>query len=238
MSSRINRGFLNVSCKLRKKDTNVCIFWSVTRKCNGFTLLEVLLALSILALVITAVYSSFATVGKNIKQAEITRDSTDLARTLAAKIIVDIENAYVNSTMTSQTIFYGEKVVFGTGEDQPRFDTLSLTTFTNWRALDSKETDLWEVGYFFKEKADGTGYVMMRREKRVLSTTTPAGEGGVEYQITDRVKGLQMRYNKGGDTWYDAWTTKNTYPQIVEIALTLDSGMTYTTRVNVELGLL
>ena len=79
---------------------------------------------------------------------------------------------------------------------------------------------------------------MMRREKRELSTTVPAGEGGVEYQITDHVKGLQVRYNKGGDMWYDEWTTKNAYPQIVEIALTLDSGMTYTTRVNVELGLL
>jgi outer membrane biogenesis lipoprotein LolB len=69
----------------------------------------------------------------------------------------------------------------------------------------------------------------------VLSTDVPAGEGGVEYQITDQVKGLQLRYNNGGDTWYDEWTTKNAQPQIVEIALKLDSGMTYTTRVTVEL---
>jgi type II secretion system protein J len=238
MSSKVNRGFWNLNFTLKEKETSVCNFKPAIRKSNGFTLLEILLALSILALVVTAVYTSFATAGRNIERAEVTRDSTDLARTLSAKITVDIANAYVNSAMTGQTIFYGEKVVFGTGDDQQRYDSLSLTTLTNWRTPHSKETDLWEVGYFFKEKSDGTGYVMMRREKRELSTTVPAGEGGVEYQITDHVKGLHVRYNKGGDTWYDEWTTKNAYPQIVEIALTLDSGMTYTTRVNVELGLL
>jgi len=238
MSSRINREFWHVNFALKEKKTIVCKFRSAIRNSNGFTLLEVLLALSILALVVTAVYTSFATTGRNIERAEVTRDSTDIARTLSAKITVDIANAYVNSALTGQTIFYGKKVVFGSGDDQQRYDSLSLTTLTNWRTPNSKETDLWEVGYFFKEKSDGTGYVMMRREKRELSTTVPAGEGGVEYQITDHVKGMQVRYNKGGDTWYDEWTNKNAYPQIVEIALALDSGMTYTTRVNVELGLL
>jgi type II secretion system protein J len=235
MGSRVNGGFRNADFRFQEKETKVCNLQPPARTGNGFTLLEVLLALSILALVVTAVYASFSTTGRNIEKAEVTRDSTDLARTLVAKMSSDIANAYVNSAMAGKTIFYGGKKEFGTGNDKQRYDVLSLTTLTNWRKSDSQEMDLWEVGYFFTEKSDVSGYVMMRREKRVLSTDMPAGEGGVEYQITDRVKGLQLRYNNGGDTWYDEWTTKNAQPQIVEIALTLDSGMTYTTRVKVEL---
>ncbi len=204
---------------------------------NGFTLLEVLLALAILASVLATVYMVFSTTGRNVEQAEARRDSTDLARTLLTRISNDIANAYINPAMLNQTIFYGKKEESMTGSDKQRHDSLSLTTLTNWRRADSKETDLWEVGYFFKEKPDGKGFVLMRREKRELSKDVPAGEGGIEYQITDRVTSFQARYNRGGDTWNDEWSTKNTLPPIVEIALTLDSGMTYTARVKTEMNM-
>jgi len=214
-----------------------CCLRTAGRAENGFTLLEVLLALAILASVLATVYMVFSTTGRNVEQAEARRDSTDLARTLLTKISNDIANAYINSAMLNQTIFYGKKEESGAGNDKQRHDSLSLTTLTNWRRANSKETDLWEVGYFFKEKSDGKGFVLMRREKRELSKDIPAGEGGIEYQITDRVTSFQVRYNRGGDTWSDEWTTKNTLPSIVEIALTLDSGMTYTTRVKPEMNM-
>ncbi len=212
-----------------------CGLRSAARREHGFTLFEVLLALAILASVLATVYMVFSTTGQNIEQTEARRDSTDLARTLLTKISNDIANAYINPAMLNQTIFYGKKEESGTGSDKQRHDSLSLTTLTNWRRADSKETDLWEVGYFFKEKPDGKGFVLMRREKRELSKDIPAGEGGIEYQITDRITAFQVHYNRGADTWYDEWTTKNALPSIVEIALTLDSGMTYTARVNTEM---
>ncbi len=212
-----------------------CGLRSAARREHGFTLLEVLLALAILTSVLATVYMVFSTTGRNVEQAEARRDSTDLARTLLTKISNDIANAYINPAMLNQTIFYGKKEESMTGSDKQRHDSLSLTTLTNWRRANSKETDLWEVGYFFKEKSDGKGFVLMRREKRELSKDVPAGEGGIEYQITDRVTAFQVRYNSGGDTWSDEWPQKNALPSIVEIALTLDSGMTYTARVNAEM---
>jgi prepilin-type N-terminal cleavage/methylation domain-containing protein len=210
-------------------------------KLEGFTLLEVLLALSILALIVSAVYASFSTTGKNIEQAEIIRDGTDLARTLVSKLSDDIANTYFNANMNSatvMTIFYGKKGEVQIGKDMHRRDSLSLTTLTNFfgRRVDSKEMELWEVGYFFKEKPDGSGFILMRREKRELSKDIPAGEGGVEFQITDLVAGLQIKYNNGGDTWYDEWDsrTKRDIPKMVEFGLTLASGMTYSARVDVS----
>jgi general secretion pathway protein J len=218
---------------------------SHTPHSTGFTLIEVLLAMAILVVIMSVVYGSFSTAGRNVEQAEAARDETDLARTLLAKLTDDLTNAYFNPKMNmvnpntsanvNQTILYGKKAETGEGEDKMRHDSLSLTTLTNWRKPDSKETELLEVGYFFKEKPDGSGYSLYRREKRELSADAPPLEGGVEYEITDRVEGLQFRYYNG-TTWVDEWDTRTLpgLPKTVELALTFDSGKVYVTQADVS----
>ncbi len=199
---------------------------------RGFTLIEVLIATTIMAGIVTVIYTSFFTASRNVEQAEKMRDASDLVRTLVSKISIDIANAYVNTGMYPLTVFYGKKVQPDTGDSNVRFDELYLTTLTNWRRPGTKETDLWEVGYYFKQKPDGSGYVMMRREKRELSKDVPALEGGLEYAMTDRVKSLQFRYYNGS-TWSDDWSNKTVLPNVVEISLLLDDGSSYITKVDV-----
>jgi prepilin-type N-terminal cleavage/methylation domain-containing protein len=209
---------------------------------GGFTLLEVLLAMAILSVILTVIYASFSTAGRNIEQAETIRDETDIARTLIARLSIDIANAYIMSNVTAPSVptrFYGKKEemegVIGTGDRKLRHDSINLTTLTNWRKHDSKEMELWEVGYFFREKPDGKGYVLFRREKRELSKDVPVLEGGVEYEITDRVEGLQITYSANGSIWTDdGWDSQSRgLPKMVEIVLALDTGKVYTTRVDV-----
>lgn len=209
---------------------------------GGFTLLEVLLAMAILAVILTAIYASFSTAGNNIGRAEAIRDETDLARTLIARISVDIANAYPRQSgdfPAVPTIFYGKKEEVdggdGAGAEKIRHDSIYLTTLTNWHRRNSKEMELWEVGYFFKERPDGTGHALFRREKRELSKDVPVLEGGTEYEITDRVESLQLTYSNDGSTWTDnGWDSRSLLrlPKMVEIALTLDTGKMYMTRVD------
>ncbi len=206
---------------------------------KGFTLIEVLLAMAILAAVVTVVYASFSTAGRNIEQAEKVRDETDLARTLIARLSDDIANAYVkgSSNMINMVGFVGKKEETEIDGEKRRFDSLSLTTLTNFRRPDSKEMELWEVGYHFQEKADGKGRVLIRREKRELTKDSPFLEGGVEYELTDRVAQLQLRYaGVGGVTtsWKDEWDSRQSPPKRVEISLIFDNGKFYTTQVVVE----
>jgi type II secretion system protein J len=212
----------------------------INHRSKGFTLLEVLIAVAIMAGIITVIYSAFFTSSRNVEQAEAIRDSTDLARTLMQKLANDITNAYSKQGMNSPavvTIFNGKKEQADPTDEKSRLDSITLTTLTNSRRQNTNETELWEVGYFFREKPNGSGHVMMRREKRELNTASPAGEGGYEYTITDRVRSLQLRYNQaGGNTWLDEWnsTTRNSLPKFVEVALTLESGMTYSMYVEVK----
>lgn len=202
------------------------------KRTRGFTLVEVLLAMAILAVIMTGIYASFSTAGMNVEHAEVIREETDIARALINRLSADIENAYLQ-TNNALTFFYGKKKETESGGEQVRRDTISMTTLTNWRKPDSKETELWEVGYFFKEKPEGGGHTLYRREKRELSSDAPPLEGGVEYEITDRVAGLQFRYLSGSDWTDEGWEQKAAIPKAVEITLTLDSGKVYTTRVNV-----
>ncbi len=245
MSNVINCGMRIADCGIQNKRTKIRNPKSEIRNDKGFTLIEVLLAMAILVVLMSVVYGSFSTAGRNVEQAEAARDEADLARTLLAKLTDDLTNAYINPKMNAVdpntnlnvnlTILYGKKEETGVGEDKVRRDSLSLTTLTNWRKPDSKETELLEVGYFFKEKPDGNGYTFYRREKRELSADVPPLEGGVEYEITDHLEGLQIRYYNG-TTWADEWDTRTLVglPRTVELTLTFDTGNVYITQADVS----
>jgi len=198
-----------------------------TRYAHGFTLIEVLLAMTILAGVVTVIYTSFSTASQSVERAEKTRDETDLARTLLAKISQDIENTYCAG---STKIFYGKKEEVDSKDGKYRHDSLTLTTLTNWRKPDSKETELLVVGYFFKQKPDNSGYVLMRREKRDLTDSSLPLDGGVEYEIADQVNELRLRY-LNASSWTDdlGSAASCSPPKAVEISLVLLSGKQYMT---------
>lgn len=197
---------------------------------RGFTLVEALIATTILSLIVTVIYMSFATTGRNVEQAEAARDMADLARTLTSRIANDITNAYYTNAMP-ETIFYGASMP---GDEDARFDSISLTTLSSWRRSNTKETELCEIGYRFVPLAGGHGMKLLRREKRELNRDYPPLEGGSEYLITEHVTGMQLRYYDGA-AWTDGWDsrTRNALPKEVEIQLALDDGSSYITRMEV-----
>jgi general secretion pathway protein J len=223
-------------CGLQNKRRKIRNPKSEIRNGKGFTLIEVLLAMAILAVVITVVYGSFSTASRNIEQAEESRNDTDVARALLSRLSDDLANAYVNTPLAKTTVFYGKMEETESGSEKFRHDSISLTTLTNWRRPDTKEMELWEVGYFFKEKPEGQGYALYRREKRVLDKDIPVLEGGDEYEMTDRVESLQLRYyNVMNKQWGDDWDTRKSpaLPKAVEITLALDTGKVYVTQVDI-----
>jgi type II secretion system protein J len=205
-------------------------------KSGGFTLLEVLIAVAIMAGIVTVIYAVFATASRNVEHAEARRDATDLARTLLTKLSNEIANAYYNQSMT-ETFFYGKKS--SAEPDAPRFDTIAFTTLTNWRKPNSKDIGVWEVGYRFEETSEKNGRTLIRKEKREISTDAPPLEGGTDYNLTDRIKSLRMRYFNGL-VWTEDWDNRSQRsllpPKAVEITLMLDEGSLYSMQVEVGTG--
>lgn len=199
----------------------------------GFTLLEVLIAVAIMAGIVSVIYASFTTAANNVEHAEASRDATDLARVLISKVVTDCENAYYNPLMKEPTIFYGKQSE--ARQNEPRFDRIAMTTLTNWRRPDSKETDLWEVEYRFEDRPDSKKKMLIRREKRELGKEgEPVLEGGVELAVTDRVEQLRLRY-LSGKTWFDEWDSRarGKLPDAIEVLLALENGPTFITQAKV-----
>jgi general secretion pathway protein J len=201
---------------------------------RGFTLLEVLLALAILAVVMTVIYSAFSAAGTSVDHAEAVRDETDLARTLIARMTTDLTNGYCRSVSEGQ-FFYGKTEEHDIAGTSSRLDRLALTTLTNWRPPNSKESEIWAVGYFFREKPDGSGYVMMRSEKHITNDEATQEEAK-EYEITDEVAGLQIRY-WDGSKFVDKEEVGGTescasQEKAVEITLTMNDGRIFMTDIS------
>ncbi len=191
--------------------------------------------MSILALIMTGIYTSFSTASRSVRYAEAARDETDLARTLIARLSLDIENADCDQ-VKHHPVFYGKKDEVETEGVKRQHDSLAMTTLTNFPRPDSKETELLEAGYYFKEKADGKGYSLMRREKRELTEEMKPLEGGVEYELTDQVLELRLRYSNTGSTWAEEWGSSSQCmkPAIVEMTVVLLSGKQYSTEVRAK----
>ncbi len=190
------------------------------------------MAVAIMSVITTVIYASFSTAGRNVEQAEAKRTETDLARTLIAKLMDDITNAYYSPALLNETVFEGKPST--TMEDEPRFDSLTLTTLTNWRKPDSREMDLWEVGYRFEERPDGSGRVLVRREMRELTEDSKSLEEWTDYEVTDQIAELRLRYLYGS-TWRDEWHSSSSLnkPKAVEIWLVMVGGASFLTKVEV-----
>lgn len=204
---------------------------------KGFTLIEVLLSLAILASVVAAVYASFSTAGQSVASAEAVRADVDTARAFLVRLTDDLVNAYYprdkyGNPSLKEAYFRGKKVEEEVNGTTVRVDSISLTTLALWRSPGSTESGLWDVGYFFRERQDGTGMDLLRRERKDPGSDASEIAAEAVYELTDKIISLQLRYYDGSK-WTDEWDSnlQRRPPPVVEIALTTVGGRFYTTKV-------
>ena len=207
----------------------------------GFTLMEVLIATAILAIVLSIVYGSFVQTKRVIGKAEGSVDELRGVRTAFSRMMSDLDMAFLSQPLPSQP----DESTFFSGVDDFAYgypnDSLDFTSYSNRiRRLDARESDQTEVGYYIKRNFEGSS-VMMRRDKRRIDSYPLSG--GKTDEISDEVVGLNFRY-LDRDIWYDSWDSKNKtpheMPEAVEITIIVkdksDKERTFRTIVKIPLG--
>ncbi len=194
--------------------------WQSQDSSKGFTLLELLLAVTITSLLFAVLYTSFFKIIEAKEAAEEELELYHEARLLLAKISEDISMAFKPKQKEStKVIFYGVN-----NEDK---DSLQFATFSHLRiGRDIKESDQCEVGYYLKpvsEDKENQLYFLMRREDPTIDDLPE--EGGLEYAFSDRVLAINLRYllNEGEvvDDWDSRTARGRGLPNAVEITLVL-----------------
>lgn len=177
---------------------------------SGFTLIEVLVAITILAIVLTSVYGIFGSVSAAKKRLD--RDSTDYhtARVVFDRFSRELHGTYFRSSDRT-TFFRG-------GRDNNGETFLELTT-TAATPISAIGTGIAEVRYRLvaDEELSNDLQVLMRGEKPRQSSTML--DDARMMRLAPGIERLTVRFY-GDEQWHNEWNAvQKGLPQLVEITM-------------------
>jgi general secretion pathway protein J len=215
-----------------------------SRTSAGFTLIEVMLSVSILTMMVALVWASFSLAAKSKDRAEEISARYHQIRLAMYRMAREISMAYlsknqIQGTTNPRTMFVGER---NSSVDELLFSSLSHMRLGD----DAKECDQSLIRYYAEPDRDDRSQLnLMRRETRRLGVEKP-GEEGPAYVMLENIKELHFRYfDPVKNEWSDRWNTRSLdghpdrLPAKIEIQLTLadESGKerTFTTATRTHL---
>jgi prepilin-type N-terminal cleavage/methylation domain-containing protein len=167
---------------------------------SGFTLIEVMAAVTILALIASI---TFVVVFGAVKRSRFIDRKLDL-ETEAASIIrligEDLKSAYLQEGVAPY--FEGQDVF---SRDIPTDKVALLTTAVLPVSPELYTGSVGEVEYLVEEGEDGNLNLVRREESPAAA---PFDEGGTTYNVTERLKSLDLTYSDGED-WFDQWDSQS-----------------------------
>lgn len=194
---------------------------------NGFTLIEVMVSIVVLAMMAILIQSISSSNLDSIDRTEKRDKVFQTARFAMDRMIKDINMAFLvaDDSLIGKTKDESKVENAFIGEDKGGFDTLNFNTFAHWRMFrDVKESDQAEIGYYVTPDPDEDGqFRLMRRESPFLDNDVTIG--GKAYPIAENLREFQLRYyNPKNNEWTSSWNTKEVdvkglLPRGVEIVL-------------------
>ncbi len=183
---------------------------SLPGEVRGFTLIEVLVAMSLLAILLAAVYGIFG--GVNSAKLRLDSDSADyhLARVIFDRLGRELHGAYFRPG-DQTTMFRG-----GVNDRDEPFLELTTTAVT---LVSDTGSGISEVRYRLAPdpEADAGRQVLLRAERSRQSTAAPVD--GRMMRLAPNVASLSLRFYTGG-RWLEQWDARQGgLPQLVEVSL-------------------
>jgi general secretion pathway protein J len=217
------------------------------RREQGFTLIEVLVAVAILAVMMLIAYGTTSTTAKAKKGYEEVQDRYREVRVAMNRVVSDLSMAYVSqnedrSVLEPRTFFVGES---GGSADQVRFSTFAHTPLV----ANANESDQTIISYAIEaDRDDRTRDNLMRRETRRLPTGDEKWDQTKASNdiLLSGVKSFKCQYFDPLDReWKDSWSTQNTdgraprLPDRVRVTIVVENDLkeevTFTTQVRIHL---
>lgn len=181
----------------------------IERVSTGFTLIEMMLAVAVLALILAMLAGSFHAVARGKVQAEshIAVDST--ARAILAEMANEIRGAVQTALLPSRVLFMGE--IHGHGSQV--LDSISVSTLNpghrhTLEDFGSEDT----ITYTTAPNPEHSGWFLLLRSQNssLLSnvTSTNAREPAL---LTANLLSLRIRYFDG-NIWSESWNSQSLPP--------------------------
>ncbi len=198
------------------------------RRAAGFTLMEVMVSLAIVAGMLSIVWGSFSLTTRTKKKVEQVEARYHQLRLVMTRMAREISMAYLSKN--DQVGAVKPRTLF-VHDEESTVDDLMFSNVAHTRlAADAKESDQCVIRYYAAtdpENPDQTN--LMRRESRRLGDERP-GEEGPAYVMLEDVKELHYEFfDEAANEWKETWNTTSAdgqpdrLPSKVKIKLTLKS---------------
>lgn len=187
---------------------------------KGFTLLEVLLAVVIGAMVLTVLYASFFQIIKAKESAENTIELYHEANTVFSRMTKDLQAAYLRGKVFSDSITYPYSSFVGAKEGDQSF--MRFTSLSREPGIKSKDSDQAEISYYLEPIPQSDLFLLIRSENPRIGTDS----GGIQYPISEHIVEFNLTYisdNVEGPV--EEWDSSQTgsLPKAVQVTLTMRS---------------
>ena len=194
---------------------------------RGMTLIEVLVAITILAIVSTVVFGGFSQTMRNKQRIEQQADRSHVIRVALERMVAELSMAYVSIQVNPNPALQTMNTCF-IGGRSGRAHRIDFTSFSHRRLYrDAHESDQNELSYFVTEHPDDPERrVLARREQNRIDEDPQTG--GTVQILVDDVLDFQLEYfDSVTSLWTDSWDTRevthqpNRLPMQVKIMLTV-----------------
>ncbi len=200
---------------------------------TGFTLLEILISISILAVIMTFVYMSFFTAFRTKSYVEHRNEIYQIGNQIMSHLKRELASAYLDvtpaGTISPYTYFVGVKDVWN---DNP-MDKLFFTTMAHVNIPVGNEvqgSDYAAIGYDTQLNENKDAVYLIHREQPFF-TADPLTQGP-GFIITKSVQSFEIYYfDAGTKQWFDQWDTRIQgqnhlpYAVLIQLVLTDENGV-------------
>jgi prepilin-type N-terminal cleavage/methylation domain-containing protein len=192
------------------------------QKRNGFTLIEILIAIFILATVLTTVYAAYTGTFRIVKDTAYADDIYSMARGAMKRMTEDLESSCKHMDSFSFTSVKAET-------EMGEFTELSFLSFAHLDFDDEKTSGIAVINYFIVEDDEKESCVLKRRDELYMDKIEGAEEdasrkGG--YALCNRLQSLAYKFYDSKGEEYDSWdsnsdleTQKDSAPSVVSIQM-------------------
>lgn len=199
-------------------------------KRRGLTLLEVLVAITILAMISIIIYGAFDGLARSKNGLGKINDRFHSGRSAMRRLADEISSAYLSLHQPFIPALVVRNTIFLAKDTSPA-DRLDMTTFSHRRVIaNSRESDQNELSYFGSPDPLVSGKIDLARREQAVIDIDPT-KGGVVYVLADDIDLFDLKFlDPTTGIWLDQWDSSsatgqlNRLPLMVSITLVLKGG--------------
>lgn len=165
---------------------------------GGFTLVEVLVAILIVAVVLSTIYASYSGTFKISKSSEYSEKVYDMMRVTADRMIQDLES------LTPQKNSY--ELNLSASEASSDSGQLEFISSAGLSYTDGRSTANARIRYYLTKDAEGEGYSLWRSDSASINTVKE-GSAPKGFLLCNRLKSVKYEVFDQTGMQFDTWSS-------------------------------